>query len=87
MVVTVPVDRGCPPGTGPHRGFSRGGTTGTGPHRGFSRGGGNRHRTTPGFFLVKKIPGQTGPGDPGHPVASPVEFSNIYVQFSSYSLL
>jgi hypothetical protein len=63
-------------------GFLGGWATGTGPHRGFSRGGGHRHRTAPVFFFVKKIPGQTGPGDPGRPVASPVE--NLRVQLFNY---
>ncbi len=63
------------PVTGAGRpGVSTGHRTAPGVFGGWPTG----HRTAPVFFGGKKMPGQTGPGDRGHPVASPVELSILF---------
>ena len=67
--------RGTVPVPGPGR---PGGDTGHRSGPGFFEGGSTGHRTGQGFFVGKKIPGQTGPVHHGHPVDSPMRFSNFF---------
>ncbi len=73
VLVPVPVDRGCPPDTGPDWVFLEEGPHRTGPDWVFLEE--DPHRTGPDWVFVEEVPHRTGPDWVSRPVSCPNFFS------------